>query len=115
MPHPSEYDGLYFFPSNEGRDLNLAYFNFTEEEKSDNVETHQNGDVFHIGFFKHMNDGLPKFDESFEAILSDPSVYVNSLVGSDLYGCIVRKTDKSTSWFKSYIEEMRVLIDKMIN
>lgn len=104
------YDGFYFLPTESENDddtlgMNLAFFRFKDEMADANpIESSDMGDKYHIAFFKPDEEGYPKFDESFEAILSDPVVYINNLYGADIYGCVLRKTDKSEQWFEDYLD-----------
>lgn len=98
------YDGFYFAPIEEEEESNykLAFFKFQDEyANSVPVDT---GNTYHIAFFRPNDEGLPIFDDAFEAILTDPIVYINNLLGSDLSGCILRKTDKSEKWFGEYLD-----------
>jgi len=103
---PEEYDGFYFVPTYEDSEesYQLAFFNFKAEmANAKPVETSDVGNKFHLAFFTQADDGSPVFDDSFEAILADPIIYVNNLVGTGLSGCICRKTDKSEIWFEDYL------------
>lgn len=106
VEYPEKYDGFYFVPTYDDfeESYQLAFFNFKEEmANAEPVETSNVGDKFHLAFFTQDEHGAPVFDDSFEAILSDPIVYINNLVGTGLSGCICRKTDKSDSWFTDYL------------
>jgi hypothetical protein len=61
------------------------------------------GDMYHIAFFSRDEDGSPVFDDAFEAILTEPTTYVQGLIGANIYGCVLRKTDKSDGWFNNYL------------
>jgi hypothetical protein len=105
-----DYDGFYFLPVEDEKQaneigMNLAFFKF-KDEMADGIpiESSDMGDKYHIVFFKPDEEGYPKFDESFEAILSDPVVYINNLYGSLIYGCVLRKTNKSEEWFEQYLD-----------
>lgn len=104
------YDGFYFLPcegdtEDDPLGMNLAFFRFKDEMANGiPVESSQIGDKYHIAFFKPDDEGYPQFDDSFEAILADPIVYVNNLEGSSIYGCICRKTNKSEKWFEEYLD-----------
>lgn len=115
--HTSEYDGLWFLPNDEDEDsLKLAYFTFNDEYANGVPEGGTEfGDMWHIAFFKKNDEGLPQFDDAFEAIFQDPSVYIKGLSGSGLYGCVVRKTNKSGKWFEDYLTKVigHVMIKKM--
>lgn len=98
------YDGFYFAPIEDEEEHNykLAFFRFQDEYA--NSTPVDSGNTYHIAFFRPNDEGLPKFDDAFEAILTDPIVYINNLLGSDLSGCILRKTDKSEKWFEEYLD-----------
>lgn len=104
----NEYDGFYILPSGDDDDpdgINLAYFKFKDEmHLGDPIESSPLGDKYHVAFFRRDVNGDPMFDEEFEAIFADPSVYAKHLVGSKLYGCILRKTEKSATWWQEYLQ-----------
>lgn len=100
-----DYDGFYFLPGEDDEELNLSYFKFKEEIfMGAPVGSSSVGDMYHVAFFSRDDQGNPKFDDTFEAIFADPSVYIKGLVGSKVYGCILRKTEKSQEWFDEYLE-----------
>ena len=103
----SRFDGFYFVPDYDDYDGNykLAFFNFKEEWTMANpIEKSDLGCKYHMAFFKEDENGMPQFDDAFEAILSDPIVYIKNLVGSGLSGCIVKKTEKSENWWVEYMD-----------
>lgn len=115
-----EYDGIYFLPleSKDEEGLVISYFDFKNEmANAEPIEGNSLGPKYHIAFFKKGADGTPEFDDSFEAILGDPGKYILNLTGAGVYGCVVKKTTKSTEWFDNYL--LRTLkhinIRKMIN
>ena len=104
MTPPEKYDGLYFLPGDEDNELTISYFDFKDEMAGGTPqESTQIGDKWHIAFFKRNENGEPTFDDSFEGIFACPSTYINNLVGANVYGCMVRKTDKSDKWFEDYL------------
>jgi hypothetical protein len=101
------YDGFYFIPTEteDESSYKLAFFTFKDEmANAKPIESSEMGDKFHIAFFKADENDLPVFDDSFEAILTDPIVYINNLIGSGVSGCILRKTEKSEVWFQEYLD-----------
>jgi hypothetical protein len=101
------YDGFYFIPTEteDESSYKLAFFTFKDEmANAKPIESSEMGDKFHIAFFKSDENDLPVFDDSFEAILTDPIVYINNLIGSGVSGCILRKTEKSEAWFQDYLD-----------
>jgi len=115
--NPSEYDGFYFLPGDEDNELCFSFFEFDGKlAGAKKVESHNAiGDVWHIAFFTKDEEGEPVFDDSFEAILGNPEVYIKNLCGTGLYGCVLRKTDESVKWFNDYLNKVknRVTIMKL--
>lgn len=108
MADPKEYDGFYFLPGEDDDELNLAFFQFKEEfGDAEPIETTPVGDKWHVAFFKRGEDGHPEFDDTFEAIFADPAVYVKGLIGANVYGCVLRKTEKSQKWFDEYLNRAK--------
>jgi hypothetical protein len=107
-PKPSnQYDGIYFLPyeDEEQEGLLISYFDFKNEMAGgEPIETTPVGSKYHIAFFKADEEGNPTFDESFEAILGDPGKYIENLSGAGVYGCVVKKTTKSSKWFDNYLK-----------
>lgn len=101
-----QYDGFYFLPPDEEEveGVKLSFFRFNSDEfRGKPVGGTKIGDNYHIAFFRSNDEGQPVFDEEFEAIFADPVVYVKSLVGSDIYGCVLRKTENSHKWWDVYL------------
>ena len=116
MNNEEEFDGFWFLPTDEDDELNLAYFTFQEPYANGNkIGGNEIGDTYQIAFFKKGEDGQPVFDEAIEAILGDPRKYAHNLKGAGLYGCIIRKTDKSVKWFDNYLKDImeRVIMNKL--
>ena len=84
-------------------------------EKGKRVDGTSLGDMYHVVFLKQGEDGNPEFDDHFEAIFADPEVYVKGLLGANVYGCMVRKTENSYKWVEEYLKRLlgRVMINKM--
>lgn len=100
------FDGVYFMPAGEdGEDLEISYFEF-RNEMANGVPIIESkiGNSYHIAFFKKGLDGSPEFDGSFEAILACPKTYIENLAGAHVYGCAVKKTNKSGKWFDDYLK-----------
>jgi hypothetical protein len=106
---PSDYDGFYFLPGEEEDEMNLSFFEFDGKLANAKKVDSQNelGDIWHIAFFTKNEEGMPVFNDSFEAILANPEVYIKNLCGTGLYGCVLRKTDKSIKWFEDYLNRVK--------
>ena len=118
MPDAKDFDGFYILPHREDDGLRLSFFDFNDDfEKGKRVDGTSLGDMYHVVFLKQGEDGNPEFDDHFEAIFADPEVYVKGLLGANVYGCMVRKTENSWKWVEEYLKRLlgRVMINKMKN
>jgi hypothetical protein len=113
-----DFDGIFFLPDKEDDDaVMVSHFSFKDEYANGTpVGSTSIGDMFHVAFFVEDEDGLPKLDGAFEAIFGDPTTYVKGLVGSNVFGCLVRKTDRSQKWFDDYLTDIEksVMMRRMI-
>jgi len=118
MPDAKDFDGFYILPHKQDDGLRLSFFDFNDDfEKGKRVDGTSLGDMYHVVFLKQGEDGNPEFDDHFEAIFADPEVYVKGLLGANVYGCMVRKTENSWKWVEEYLKRLlgRVMINKMKN
>lgn len=100
------YDGFYFIQGDEPGQMKIAFFRFKDETLvGEPIESTKVGNKYHVAFFNEDENGTPKFDETFEAIFADPKVYIQNLAGANLYGCILRKTNKSGKWWDDYLKK----------
>ena len=100
-----KFDGMYFLPGEEEDDMNLSYFTFEGSMANGKKVDSKSpvGDIWQVAFFVQNEEGYPVYKESFEGIFISPETYIKNLCGTGLYGCIVRKTDKSIKWFEDYL------------
>ena len=119
MPEAKDFDGFYILPHrDDDNGLKLSFFDFTDDfEKGEKIEHTSLGDKYHVIFLRQGEDGHPELDDHFEAIFADPEVYVKGLLGANIYGCMVRKTENSWKWVEEYLKRLlgRVMINKMKN
>lgn len=104
---PNEYDGIYFLPGDTDDELVIHCWEFktdTEYAGAKPIEGNQIGHMYHIAFFRKDEEGNPIFDEQYEAILGDPEAYLKNLTGAGLYGCVLKKTEKSGKWWEEYLK-----------
>ena len=103
------FDGFFFTPGVEDGELELSFFDYNEEnlKTAEKVENTAYGDKYHIAFFKPDGEGFVEFDETFEAIFADPVAYVENLNGTELFGCVLRKTTQSDKWFNNYLTKAK--------
>jgi len=105
--HPNEYDGIYFLPGDNDDELIISCWEFKSDSEYANskpIDGSQIGNMYHIAFFRKGEDGLPIYDEHYEAILGDPEAYIKNLTGAGLYGCVLKKTETSGKWFEEYLK-----------
>ena len=115
MSSEATFDGFWFLPCEE-EGLNLSFFTFKNEYGGGTpIGGNQIGDNYHLAFFRENEEGMPEFDDAFEAILGDPESYIKNLVGAGLYGCVVRKTTKTGKWFEDYLKSVvgSVIVDNV--
>lgn len=118
MPEAKDYDGFYILPHRDDDALKLSFFDFNDDfEKGEKIEHTSLGDKYHVIFLTQGKDGNPELDDHFEAIFADPEVYVKGLLGANIYGCMVRKTENSWKWVEEYLKRLlgRVMMNKMKN
>ena len=100
-PAPSEYDGFRFYPSNDDgiEGFAVSTFDFIDEmANSTPIENSSMGYKYHVALFEHDDNEKVKINDLFEAIFSDPLVYLKNLNGTNFFGFFIRKTDKSETW-----------------
>ncbi len=118
MPDAKDFDGFYILPHKDDDGLRLSFFVFNYDfEKWKKIDHTSLGDMYHVVFLTQGEDGSPELDDHFEAIFADPEVYVKGLLGANVYGCMVRKTENSWKWIEEYLKKLlgRVMINKMKN
>jgi hypothetical protein len=116
--HSKDYDGFYILPADEDDGLKMAYFDFKDDfEKGEKLGGNALGDMYHVIFFKVGEDSLPILDDHFESIFAEPETYVKGLLGANLFGCFVKKTENSWKWVDDYLKNTlsRVTLMKMKN
>jgi hypothetical protein len=58
-------------------------------------------------YFDTISTEIRISDEQFEAIFADPITYIKNILGTDLYGCVLRKTDVSSKWWDIYLKKIK--------
>jgi len=117
MDDSAKYDGFYILPGDEDG-LKLSYFDFKDDfDKGKKIGGNEMGDMYHVIFMKAGDDSLPMLDDHFEAIFAHPETYVKNLLGADIFGCFIKKTENSWKWVDDYLTRTlaRVTMMKMKN
>lgn len=101
------YDGFYFTPGDHSGEIELSFFKVKSQEMGNPIDFTKLGDMFHVAFFRRDTTGRPEFEEEFEAIFADPKIYVQNLIGSEIYGTFLRKTENSGKFWKDYLDDAK--------
>lgn len=102
---PEKYDGIYFLPNQDFTKTRYVFFNLGQDYSSEPIDSGYMGDCWQIAFITKHGDNF-SFKENFEAILIDPYEYVKNITKFGIYGCVVKKTEKSVGWFKFYLDNL---------
>lgn len=100
------YDGFIFLPDGDDSDSQEFRFITYKEDFGAPIECSEAGNKYHVALFRRDKNGDFDFDETFEAIFSDPMVYAKGLLGTNTFGTIVRKQEKTSEWFKEYLTDL---------
>ena len=103
----SEFDGFFFTPVDNDNQIDLSFFRIKSREIGQPIESTKMGDMFHVAFFRQGETGHPEFDDEFEAIFADPKTYVKNLIGSQIYGTFLRKTEHSGKFWRDYLNDAK--------
>lgn len=99
-----QFDGFFMIP--DSNDIENAEFNFfnANQDMGNPIGNTEIGDAFHV-FLYRINDELELvYDDSFDAIFSDPITYALNVVKAGFYGMWFRKTEKSKKWLDENVE-----------
>ena len=99
------YDGFIFLPHDDEDSQEFKFLKYKEDFGAP-IEGSPAGDKYHVALFRRDDEGDFDFDESFEAIFSDPMVYAKGLCGTNTFVTIVRKQEKTSEWFKEYLTDL---------
>lgn len=95
-------DGVTFLPANGSlTDMNITGFKYSKKSK---YEINHLGHVYHIMIYKCNKHGDITHPDNFVAILTDPYVYVSSIIECGFYGVVTKKTKASNKFIKDMFQ-----------
>lgn len=102
-----KYDGFYIVPGDDDDSMQLRFFNLKGEvELGEPIENTTLGNKYHVVLFRQKEAGDEiELNDCFEAIFADPVTYAKGLLGSNLYGTFLKKTENSADWFDDYLRK----------
>jgi len=113
MDDSEQFDGFYILPGDDDG-IKLSYFDFKDNfDKGKKIGGNEVGDMYHVIFMKAGDDSLPVLDDHFEAIFLHPETYVRNLLGADIFGCFVKKTENSWKWVDDYLTRTMARVTMM--
>jgi hypothetical protein len=116
----NEYDGFFFTPfENDDGDEGVTFKFFCHNKDSRGEEVipeNPLGKTWHVVLFNEKGQDEDDYDtDYFEAVLGSPEEYATNLSRHNIFGCIVKKTDKSKVFVDSYLESIRDAISEFKN
>lgn len=102
-----KWDGFYIVPGEEDDSMQINFFTLKDHfEMGEPVENTELGNKYHVVLFKQAVSGEEiEMNDCFEAIFADPVTYAKGLLGSNLYGTFLKKTENSSDWFDDYLKK----------
>jgi hypothetical protein len=100
----SNADGVSFLPINPKLEIRLNGFVFKTKSKSGSYVKGNLGHYYHILLYKPSKKGAVTEVDLFDAILTDPSVYIMNLIRSGFFGVVAKKTKTSNKFMKNLRE-----------
>lgn len=97
------FDCISFLPGEEYGEMSLE--GGTYIEKGEEIRGKM-GCIYHINIFKEKKDFTIDFD-TFEAVLSDPLVYMSHIIPAGYFGFISKKTTTSEEFNQDLIDKMK--------
>lgn len=101
------FDGLYFLPNTDDPSGFIIDYFVLKGEYYKDQKPDGDGNMYYISLIEKDRTGMPSIGDFFVAKLLDPDVYINNFLGTGIYGCIVRKTDKSGKWVEDYLNKAK--------
>lgn len=108
---PEKFDGFYFTSTvndDEEDDISVMFFNHDESEE--HIKNSEGKNFYHVVMF----DG-EEYDCEYEAIFYDPFVYLRNLIGTNTYGCFLKKSKTSREWVQEFVKNAKITMEKLKN
>ena len=99
------YDGFHMMPhDSDDEKVQFRFFKINGEHlQGETIGRTDIGEVYNVLLVKQGKEGI-ELNDTFEAIFADPVVYAEGLIGMDIYGTFVKKTEEAQKWFDEYLK-----------
>lgn len=98
-----DLDHMSFLPGKEEGSIDVSAG--TYHERGEPI-TGNMGNFYHINIFKESRDSNVYFD-TFEAVLSDPLIYMSHIIPSGFFGFISKKTTTSDEFNNDIVASLK--------
>lgn len=108
---PEKFDGFYFTSTineDDEDDISVQFFNHTQPEE--HIKNSEGKNLYHVVMF----DG-DQYDCDYEAVFYDPFVYLRNLIGTNTYGCFLKKSKNSHAWIQEFVEKAKLTMERVRN
>ena len=100
-------DGVMFFPTEEETEISVKGFTYNQKSKYIISDL---GNHFHIILYKFDEEGNISSPDNFDAILTDPYVYISNIIDCGFYGIVTKKTKRSKKFVNDLYKQLKSTI-----
>jgi hypothetical protein len=101
----TDFDVLFWLPTNEEDTMKVECCKY--KKPGEQIGGSQLGPEYHIVIFKFNPETGTYAHDRWDAILSDPRVYVSGLIPQDWYGLVARKTTESQEFVDDILARIK--------
>jgi hypothetical protein len=102
----TDYDVLFWLPTDKQNVMKVEACKY--KDPGEQIGGSELGSEYHIVLFKCNEEGTYEHD-TWDAILSDPRIYVSGLIPQDWYGFVARKTTTSKQFVKDTLDKIKTI------
>jgi hypothetical protein len=101
----TDYDVLFWLPTEDDDTLRIEACKY--KNPGEQLGGSQLGPEYTVVLFKCDDDSGTYNHDKFDAILSDPRIYISGLIPQDWYGLVARKTTTSNNFVDDMIAKFK--------